>query len=341
MIRDAPAPLFHPFETGDVDMPAPEASVVFLGAKPGLRLPLEFPKSVAMVQGSRPDFLALQRAGNLVSPFPQSNNYDLALVLASRHRGESEARLAEAIQRVRPGGLIIMAGGKTEGISSLRKRLAQEFFLEGHVSKNHGEAFWFLLGGDATRWADATAAAHANAPQVEGRFLAAPGMFSHDRIDIGSQVLADNLPTKLNGRAADFCAGWGYLSVALAARASGITGVDLFEADFASLEAARVNMARLVPNLSVGFHWLDLTAEKVERGYDVIVMNPPFHQGRAAEPGIGHAMIRAASNALKPGGQLFMVANRGLPYEPALKAGFARAEELADTNGFKVWKAKR
>ena len=78
------------------------------------------------------------------------------------------------------------------------------------------------------------------------------------------------------------------------------------------------------------FHWLDLAFEKVARDFDVIVMNPPFHRGRAAEPDIGQAMIRAASKALKPGGQLFMVANRGLPYEAVLKGGFGQVVEVAD-----------
>ncbi len=34
-----------------------------------------------------------------------------------------------------------------------------------------------------------------------------------------------------------------------------------------------------------------------------------------------------------------MVANRGLPYEPMLKASFASFETLADNNKFKVTKA--
>ena len=39
------------------------------------------------------------------------------------------------------------------------------------------------------------------------------------------------------------------------------------------------------------------------------------------------------------GGRLYMVANRGLPYEPMLKASFASFETLADNNKFRVTKA--
>jgi 16S rRNA (guanine1207-N2)-methyltransferase len=50
-------------------------------------------------------------------------------------------------------------------------------------------------------------------------------------------------------------------------------------------------------------------------------------------------VIEAAARALKPDGRLYMVANRGLPYEPMLKASFASFETLADNNRFRVTKA--
>lgn len=366
MIRDAHAPLFHPFESGDLDMPTVGQRAIFLGALAEMRPPAGFGAKLHCVQGFRPNYLALQRANVDVSPEPVGDNYDLALVLAGRHRGQNEAWLAEAIKRVRSGGLVLMAGGKTDGISSLRKRLAKDIPLGGHMAKNHGEVFWLERGDDAVRWvSDLRTPVPDPSPQRGGepgssgpvspsplwgrggdgdaddRFVTAPGMFSHDRIDSGSLLLADSLPANLKGETADFCAGWGYLSVALAARATNIGRIDLYEADHASLEAARTNMKALAPDMPAAFHWLDLEREPVERRYDAIVMNPPFHHGRAAEPDVGLAMIRAAAKALKPGGQLFMVANRGLPYEPVLKAAFREVEQMAEDRTFRVWRARR
>ena len=54
------------------------------------------------------------------------------------------------------------------------------------------------------------------------------------------------------------------------------------------------------------------------------------------EPALGQSVIEAAARALKPGGRFYMVANRGLPYEPLLKASFASFETLADNNKFRV-----
>lgn len=332
------ATLFHPFETGDIELPAKGQRTLFLGAEPGLRMPSGFAGELVLANGFRPSFLGLRQAGFDVRPTGEGEGYDLVLIRVGRHRGQNELWIAEALRRGGPGGLIVIAGGKEDGIASLRKRLDGLTPLDGSASKYHGVVFWLRRPGDAN--AIAAMLEHANAPVlIDGRFRAAPGMFSHDRIDGGSRLLAGHLPADLAGAAADFCAGWGYLAAELLARAPGIASVDLFEADHASLEAARENLADAV--VPLGFHWTDLAAEPVQRRYDVVVMNPPFHQGRAADPAIGLAMIRAASSALKPNGRLFMVANRGLPYEQALAAGFRQSGELARDAGFKVLWGRR
>ena len=95
-----------------------------------------------------------------------------------------------------------------------RKRLGRLVPLDGHAPKYHGLAFWFHAAAD--RLAVAEELRRLNAPAlVDGRFETAPGMFSHDRIDPGSRLLAETLPADLSGKVADFCAGWGYLSAEL------------------------------------------------------------------------------------------------------------------------------
>ena len=123
--------------------------------------------------------------------------------------------------------------------------------------------------------------------------------------------------------------------------AAGAEGVDLYEADRASLDAATANMAALAPDRTSESHWIDLASEPVARRYDAIVMNPPFHTGRAAEPALGEAMLRAAAAALRPGGRLFLVANRGLPYEAVLRGSFSSMGEMVRGSTFKVLWASR
>jgi 16S rRNA (guanine1207-N2)-methyltransferase len=378
MGRDALTTLLHPFEHGTLQPPETGARVLFLGAQPGLRLPTDFAVELAVVQGFRPDFAGLKREGFAVSPEPTGEGYDLALVLAGRHRGENELRLSEAIGRVKPDGLIVMAGDKTDGVGSLRDRLArgedrlaaaiarkdrpspivetrdgriidqERLFgpartvvpLGGHMSKHHGVVFWLRRTPEAEAFAKRTREWYANWPLTDRRFRTAPGMFSHDRVDPGSKLLAEALPADICGRVADFCAGWGYLSAEIAAHCPKMTALDLYEADFASLEAAKANLAT-VRSPAIQYFWHDLLSEPVEARYDAIVMNPPFHQRRAAEPEIGSRLIAVAAKALKSRGRLFLVANKGLPYERALAAPFAEFRQIAADNAFKVFAAIR
>ena len=69
-------------------------------------------------------------------------------------------------------------------------------------------------------------------------------------------------------------------------------------------------------------------------------MNPPFHEGKEADPLIGLKFIAAAAQALRPEGQLWLVANRQLPYENLLTEAFAQMDKIVETGGFKVLHAR-
>lgn len=335
MSRDALKTLFHPFATEAVPMPGEGARVIFLGAEAGNALPEGFGAQITAVQPFRPLFRAL---GEGAVPEPEGENYDGALVLCGKHRSENEDRVAEALQRVKPGGVIVIAGSKEDGIQPLRNTLLKLGLQIDYTPKYHGVAIWLARPQSA----DAAITALKKMPvTVEDRFEAAPGMFSHDRVDAGSELLAGRLPTDFDGNAADFGAGWGYLSVMLAARSPRLNRIDLYEADHRALEFAKHNLARNCPNLNARFYWQDLGGEPVKEKYDLVVMNPPFHEAQAADPELGKAMIRSAASALKLGGRLMLVANRGLPYEPVLASEFREHGETCRNARFKVLWAKK
>ena len=177
-----------------------------------------------------------------------------------------------------------------------------------------------------------------------GRFVSRPGVFAWDRIDVASQLLAEHLPPDLAGRAADLGAGFGYLSVELLQRCPRIAALDVYEAERRALDLARRNLAELEARAAIRYCWRDVTAGLTDR-YDAIVCNPPFHtHARADRPDIGRRFIAAAAQSLLPGGRLWLVANRHLPYEQALGAGFERVRIVTQQHGFKIveaLKAKR
>jgi 16S rRNA (guanine1207-N2)-methyltransferase len=70
-------------------------------------------------------------------------------------------------------------------------------------------------------------------------------------------------------------------------------------------------------------------------------MTPPFHTTRSADPALGQGFIAAAARNLTRNGDLWMVANRHLPYEATLNDVFAQVQEVTGDNRFKVFHASR
>jgi 16S rRNA (guanine1207-N2)-methyltransferase len=167
-------------------------------------------------------------------------------------------------------------------------------------------------------------------------FVTAAGVFSADGVDPASQLLAGSLPEKLGARVVDLGAGWGYLAAQVLTRGT-VKTLDLVEADHVALDCARQN----ITDPRARFHWADATTWKPETAVDAVVMNPPFHSGRAADPDIGRAFIAAAAGMLTPQGRLWMVANRHLPYEATLVQQFTEVSEIAGDNRFKILAAAR
>ncbi len=340
MTAPAQKTLFLPFEQDILDSPEPGQSFLACGLAADRALDDTWKQALTCLQPWRPDWLALNREGFNAEPaLAADSRFSGGLLLLGKHRGRNEAWFAELLARVEPGGWIVVAGDKKLGVDSFRKWVGNIAEISDRLSKNHAVAFWLQRPADLDD--EFIAALKPLAADIDTVFRTEPGMFSHGVIDKGSALLAAHMEKIVFGRVADLGAGWGYLAAQCLKYADRITAVDLYEADYEALEAARGNLARLNAATPMSFHWFDVTGEKLGGIYDTVVMNPPFHKSRAAEPEIGVGMIRAAAAALKPGGRLLMVANRRLPYEKVLAAVFSRHAEIAADGVFKVFSARR
>jgi 16S rRNA (guanine1207-N2)-methyltransferase len=317
--------LTHAFEIGALA----QKRAFFLRAE---SLPL---KEVVAEQSFRPDYLRLGQAGWTVTPRLDTGTYELGLVLLTKHKEENFANIARGWELTAAGGTLACAGANDDGAASLERHVARAFGGADSLSKFHSRVFWFTKGSKVPP--DYWRKLAVLRPVGDGSWESQPGIFSWDRIDDGSALLARHLPRDLAGHVADFGCGWGYLSRHVLTHCPDATQLDGIDAEHRAIEAARAN----VEDARASFHWLDVTAESLPAHYDVVVCNPPFHTGRAASPTLGQQVIEAAGRALKPGGRLYMVANRGLPYEPTLKAHFASSVILADNNKFRVTRATR
>jgi 16S rRNA (guanine1207-N2)-methyltransferase len=251
-----------------------------------------------------------------------------AIVCLPRAKADALALLSEAMGNTAPGGPVLVDGQKTDGVDALLKLCRSVGLRTGEVlSKAHGKAFALRAGPVPADWA-------AIPRQIEGGFTTWPGVFSADGIDRGSALLAAALPAKLHGRVADLGAGWGFLTRAILLR-DAVKSVDIVEAEAAALDCARLN----VTDPRAQFHWADATTFKPALPWDHVVMNPPFHTSRAADPGLGLAFVQAAQRNMLAGGTLWLVANRHLPYDRMLTGLFRDVEEIGGDVAFRVTRA--
>ncbi|MGA9421845.1 MAG: class I SAM-dependent methyltransferase [Rhodanobacteraceae bacterium] len=345
--------LLWPFACGALRWPA-DGRVLFLRARCNALLREAASASWVFAQSFKPHADALTRAGFSVTDSTIDGHFPLVLSLPPRQRDESRAAMAAAL-RAAPHGVVVASMANSEGA---RTAEADFMRLAGSVqslSKNKCRVFWSLPDAAATDRSliDEWAALDAPRPIEDGRFVSRPGLFAWDHVDPGSRLLADHLPTTLAGRGADIGSGFGYLSVEVLARCPRVAALDLYEAEARALELARVNLARADPvrtgadransvsgsaRATLDFLWHDVTAG-LPRRYDFIVCNPPFHQGRADNPALGRAFVEAAHAALLPGGSLWLVANRHLPYEDVLESRFRQWRNVAELDGFKIIQA--
>ncbi|MFU8864744.1 MAG: class I SAM-dependent methyltransferase [Rhodobacterales bacterium] len=254
----------------------------------------------------------------------------MSFVCLPRSKVQARALVAQACSMTAPDGLVVVDGQKTDGIESILRDLRAVDIRPAVLSKAHGKLLWFT----ATALPDAWQAR--GQQEIGDGFVTAEGVFSADGIDPASYLLAESLPEKPGAHVVDLGAGWGYLAARILARES-VKVLDLVEADHSALDCARSN----ITDARARFHWADATMWRPEGSANTVVMNPPFHTGRAAEPDLGRAFIASAAAMLTPQGQLWMVANRHLPYEAALSEAFKDVTELTGDNRFKILMAAR
>lgn len=309
----------------DGALPLEEGAIAVLRPPAGMDLSALPRAAVRIVTTWKPDHDAWRAAGYAVDTAPAPAA--MALVAVPRSKALAHGLIAEAA-RISP--VVAVDGARTDGVDSLWREVRARGIEVADITKAHGRLFWFAPGGRLADWA-----APPPAQGADG-FWRQAGVFSEDGVDPGSALLAQALPAQLPARMADLGAGWGYLAAAVLGRA-GVQSCDLIEGEARALDCARRNVA----DARAAFHWADALAFRPERGFDGIVMNPPFHAGRAADPGLGRAFVAAAARMLAPQGQLWMVANRHLGYDAFLADHFRQVTDLGGTPAFRVTNAAR
>lgn len=172
-------------------------------------------------------------------------------------------------------------------------------------------------------------------PQAELKVCSMPGVFNHGKLDQGTALLLQQLPT-LSGKGLDFGCGAGIIAAAIAKQTDAtMTALDV--SVLATTSTERTMQANGLVAEVVCADGMDA----IEAGFDFIVSNPPFHLGVQTEYEVSRRFIANAREKLRPKGHLWIVANSFLPYRELLESEFNRCEIVTDNGKFRIYHCQK
>jgi 16S rRNA (guanine1207-N2)-methyltransferase len=244
------------------------------------------------------------------------------------------AEIEAAARALRGDGVLYVALDKDQGAKRYQRALAGLFRDVAIIRKQRG---WRLLRATGPAGGGAGSEPWLAFEAADLSLEALPGVHAAGRLDPGTEVLLGTVPwSRLAGRRVlDLGCGVGVIALVAARAGANVMAVD---DDLAAVRSATRSAER--SGLPLEVRHSDVDSELVGERFDVVLTNPPFHVGRGVRLDLPEAFIEASRRLLVPGGELWLVANRGLPYERRM-GEWPEVELAADEGGFKVIRARR
>src|SRR5215469_10434807 len=238
--------------------------------------------------------------------------------------------LRVALYALKPGGSLYVVGARDRGVLSTAKRM-QAYF--GNI-----ETLAIGKGQRVVRSFKEAGQQHDVALPANTSPLVPVG-FAAGKLDEGTQLLLETLEVHAPDVALDIGCGSGFIGIHIArqARKGSVTMVD---ASLAAVDAAQQNVEHSGLHNIVVVPSNGSQAVLLQR-FDLVVTNPPFHLGGVQTTQVAERFIREAAQVLRPRGRFYLVANRFLKYEPAMRACFKLVEEVSGNTRYKVLRASQ
>lgn len=242
--------------------------------------------------------------------------------------------LADSVELLEEGGRLFIAGDKDSGVNRYSSYLESlEGELEKVAQRDGCRAYRFKKTGKVqpARF-DVENRFEASCIGEEAGFVTVDGLFSNEQLDGATRLLIESVELSGGDIVLDLACGYGAIAVFLAKK----YGCEVFLSDD-SLRATKCAGKNLERNGIQNYHLetADCLEGFTDQKFDVIVSNPPTHQGS----GVTDEMIRDSYERLVDGGELYMVYNSNLHLERKMGDVFGDAEKVAERDNFVVCRA--
>ncbi|MCW8885133.1 MAG: methyltransferase, partial [Motiliproteus sp.] len=140
-------------------------------------------------------------------------------------------------------------------------------------------------------------------------------VFCRDRLDIGTRLLLQHLPTDANyGDIVDLGCGNGVVGL-VAAQRNPDANLHFVDESYMAVASAKDNWQQLFGGSPRGhFQVSNCLDDFGQESADLVLNNPPFHQQQVIGDHIAWQMFKQSYSCLRTGGELWVIGNRHLGY---------------------------
>jgi len=171
----------------------------------------------------------------------------------------------------------------------------------------------------------------------EHPFINASNLFSREKLDQGTRFFLEWIPAGTFARILDLGCANGIIGIG-AKRKNPQARILFSDESAMAVESAKANYRNYFAD-DAEFFWTNCFQGQAKESADLVLCNPPFHQGTLVLDDVAEQMFRDAFVTLKRGGLLRVIGNGHLQYPHTLKRIFGNGKILGANAKFVVIEA--
>lgn len=267
---------------------------------------------------------------------PNIENLNGAVIRMPPEKDRLKLAMEMVAARLPEGTPLWVFGSNDEGVKSIAK-LGPPYFTKGETveTRRHARIVQFLRKTEGQPRKTLSNYKLSTRLEYQGGkvdWISFPGTFAKGKLDVGSRLLLDSIRNlKKRKRLLDYGCGTGILC-GLSDLAEEIHALDR---DLLALKATKIN----VPQASI--HWSDQWLADSTVSFDIIVSNPPIHNGKVEDHSIVKLLLSKARTHLTTDGELWMVVQHRVPVGQLLRSMPLTGEINQQDRVYKVWRIYR
>lgn len=258
---------------------------------------------------------------------------------------KSHAQLEDQLYRLRDcihKDTRIIACAMSKNLHSQTIKLFEKLIGSSHTSLAQKKARLLFAKAEQLNHQDSPYPKSYQLKQYQLEVFNHAAVFSQQKLDIGTAFLLENFPENHNYKnIVDLGCGNGLLGIR-AAQLHPEARIDFYDESQAAIASAKLNVQR--NNLSgdrLSFYLSNCLDGADESSADLVLNNPPFHQQHSISSHIAKQMFLQSKKVLKPGGELWVIANRHLGYHKDLDKIFGGHKLVKSNSKFVILKARK